>query len=128
MWLLITGILLLIVASVLHSYCGVGIKCSATYRPKFFDTVLPRVSHLVWVIPFLIGISLLFIYHWIVGAIGLFIYWFVMPLLITPPIRKRMLPSWDELPEEVRANLQRMGCDKSNYLNEDWWKQDGYIP
>lgn len=122
MWLLVAGILLLIIASVLHSYCGVGIKCSTIYRPTFFDTVYPRVSHLVWVVPFLIGISLFFIYHWIVGAIGLFVYWFVMPLLITPFIRKWMLPSWGELPDEARASLQRIGYSKSNYLNGDWWK------
>ena len=124
MWLLVVGILVLIVASVLHSYCGVGMKCSAIHRPMFFDTVHSSVPHLVWMVPFLIGISFLFIYHWIVGAIGLFVYWFVMPLLITPFIRKWMLPSWDELPDETRANLRRMDYDQNNYLNGDWWKMN----
>jgi hypothetical protein len=126
MGLLIAGIVVLIIAAIVHSYCAVGIKCSAVHRPMFFDDVHPSIPHIIWIVPFATGISLLFIYNWIVGLVGLFVYWLIMPLLITPIMRKWMLPSWDELPEESKASLRRMGYDKNNYLEGDWWKRDEY--
>ena len=124
MGLLIAGIVILIITSLVHAYSAIGTKCSAVHRPMFFDKVHPSIPHIVWIVPFVIGISLLFLYNWIAGLVGLFIYCFTLPLFTTPIVRKWMLPSWNEMPEETRATLRRMGYNENNYLEGDWWKRD----
>jgi len=86
-----------------------------------FDTN-PILLHLSWIMLFLIGIILLFLYNWVAGTIGVIAYWFLMPLIVTPIVRKRMLPSWDEMPDFLKKKLSSEGYDRHSYLNGDWWK------
>jgi len=39
MWLLISGILILLIASVLHSYCAVGVKAKPIFSASIFGHV-----------------------------------------------------------------------------------------
>jgi len=121
MGFLIAGIIVLILASLLHSYCSIGIKMLNSLRPMVFDTN-PILLQLGWILFFIIGIILLFLYNWIIGIIGIIVYWFLLPLIVTPIVRRRMLPSWEELPDFLKDKLSGEGYDKENYLNGDWWK------
>jgi len=86
-----------------------------------FSSSVGILLQIGWIILFLIGAGLLFIQNWILGAIAVILYWFVLPLLITPSMKKYVLPPWDE----VKDILEKRGYSKNNYLHGDWWK-DSY--
>ena len=119
MWLLVAGVLILIIATVLHLYCGIGTQVLRSMAPAIFYSRLGLLLQIGWIALFIIGTVLLFIYNWIVGLISIPIYWLVLPLLIGPSIKRRMLGSWDEL----KDLLEGRGYNKDNYLNGDWWKR-----
>jgi len=121
MGLLTFGLLILFLASLLHSYCAIGSQASRTIRPMVFSSSVGILLQIGWIILFLIGAGLLFIQNWILGAIAVILYWFVLPLLITPSMKKYVLPPWDE----VKDILEKRGYSKNNYLHGDWWK-DSY--
>lgn len=121
MGFLTAGIILLILASFWHSYCLIGIKMLNSLRPMVFDTN-PILLQLGWILFFIIGIILLFLYNWIIGIVGIIIYWLLLPIVITPMVKRRMLPAWDELPDFLKEKLSDEGYDKHNYLRADWWK------
>jgi hypothetical protein len=52
------------------------------------------------------------------------VYWLVLPLLVQPIVKRKMLPAWDELPTKTRATLEEMGYNPKNYLNSNWWRKD----
>ena len=118
MWLLIFGALVLVVASFLHSYCAISKLASPTIRPMVFDSSIGRLMQIGWIVLFLLGTSLLFLLSWIGAIIAMFLYWFILPLLVGPIMKKYMLPSW----EQVRNILEKHGYTKDNYLRGDWWK------
>jgi len=69
---------------------------------------------------FVIGIVMLFIADWIWGIVAIPVYWFLLPLLSTPIVKKWMLGSWDE----NKHILEKRGYTKYNYSSGDWWKRD----
>ncbi len=78
MWLLISGVLILLVASVLHSYCAIGVKASPVIAPAIF---YPRAGIILQI-------------GWIVRIVAIPVYWLVLPILITPSMKKYMLGPW----------------------------------
>jgi len=118
MWLLIFGLLILVFASFLHSYCAIGTQATPTIRPTVFGSSAGILLQIGCTILFLIGGGLLFVENWLWGIIAVILYWFELPLLITPIMKKYMLPSWDR----VRDILEKRGYTESNYLHGDWWK------
>jgi len=127
MWLLIVGILILILASFWHSYSTVGYAASSIRAPAIFNS--RRMSdamlvHIGWFILFLIGIVILWLQNWLIGMVAILVYWFVLPLLVQPVVKRRMLPAWDELPAQTKATLEEMGYNRKNYLNSNWWRKD----
>lgn len=118
MWLLIFGLLILILASFLHSYCAIGTQALLTIRPMVFDSLSGILLQIGWIILFLIGVGLLFVLNWSYGIIAIILYWFVLPLLITPIMKRYMLPPWDK----VKDILEKLGYTKNDYLRGDWWK------
>ena len=119
MWLLIVGIILLVVAAVLHSYCAVGVKAKPVFSAAIFWSRKGRLLQTGWMILYIAGTVMLFFANWIVGIISIPIYWFVLPLLITPRMRRYYLGSW----EENKDVLEEHGYNKDNYLDGDWWKR-----
>jgi hypothetical protein len=123
MGFLIAGIIILIIASFWHSYASVVAKSSPLYRPAFYYSNR-NYFQLGWLVLFLLGIAFLFVYHWIVGIVCGLVYWFLLPLIVAPLVRKWYLPSWDELSDELKDILREAGYSKKNYLNGHWWKED----
>jgi len=119
MWLLVAGIIILMIASVLHSYCAVGVKAKPTFSAAVFWSWVGMVLQIGWMILYIAGTVILFFANWIVGIISIPIYWLVLPLLITPRMRRYYLGSW----EENKDILEEHGYNKDNYLNGDWWKK-----
>ena len=80
MWLLVAGILVLIIASVLHSYCAVGVKAKPAFSAAIFSSRMGMVFQIGWMVLFIAGTAMLFVANWIVGIISIPIYWLVLPL------------------------------------------------
>ncbi len=126
MWLAISAILILLLASFLHSYCSIGVQMSAVDRPMIFDSSAGKLLQIGWIVLFVVGITVLFAVNWKWGIVSIAVYWLVLPLLVTRIVRKRMLPSWDDLPDGVKDMLERQGYNKGTYLEGDWWKDPKY--
>lgn len=120
---LIAGIIILIIASFWHSYAAVATKSSPLYRPGIYYSH-HNLFQLGWLALFLPGISFLFVYHWIAAIVGGLVYWFLLPLMVAPVVRKWYLPSWDELSDELKDILREAGYGKKNYLDGHWWKEN----
>jgi hypothetical protein len=50
-------------------------------------------------------------------VIGIGGFWLVFPFIITPIMRNRLLPPWDN----VKAELSSKGYNEKNYWRGDWW-------
>ncbi len=126
MWLLISGVLILLIASLLHSYCAVGVQASPVIAPAIFYSSARILLQIGWIILFVVGTVMLFIVNWIAGIVAIPVYWFVLPLGMTPILKKWMLPSWDDMPDHVKDTMRKLGYNKDNYLRGDWWKAPNY--
>lgn len=118
MWLLISGLFTLILASFLHSYCAIGRQASRSIRPMAFESSTGILLRVGWIILFLIGAGLVIALNWVWAIIAVILYWFGLPLIVTPIMRKYMLPPWDQ----VKDILEKCGYTKNNYRQGDWWK------
>ena len=74
MWWLISGVLLLFIASFLHSYCAIGVQASPVIAPAIFYSSARVALQIGWIILFVIGVVMLFIVNWIWGVVGAFGY------------------------------------------------------
>ena len=119
-WLLIIiGIIFLLLAALLETYCEFGRQAATDYSPEIFRRRSRWLFEAGWVLLLLIGGILLLLedWKWAVGGIALF--WLVMPILLMPMMRKRLLPPW----EMVKDKLERQGYTEKNYWSGDWWKK-----
>jgi len=92
MWLVIPGIVILLISSFLHSYCAIGVQCLLSLRPMIFDSSIGKLLQIGWIVLFVIGVVMLFFGNWIWGIVAIAVYWLLLPLLITPIVRKHMRP------------------------------------
>jgi hypothetical protein len=119
----ILGILVVIVAAALQSYCEYNRQARDDIKHKIFKTHFRFILDILWVILMLSGIALLFLLnwllglHWILGLIAIVVFWLVLPFIITPIIRNRLLPPWDAVKEE----LESKGYNERDYWRGDWW-------
>jgi hypothetical protein len=51
------------------------------------------------------------------AGIGIIAFWLVLPFIITPIMRNRVLPPWDI----VRKELEPKGYNERDYWRGDWW-------
>ena len=120
MWLLVTGVILLVVTAIWQSYCLIGGRASPMFAPAiFYSSVVNILLQLSWIMLFIVGIVMLFFVNWVVGIVAIPVYWFVLRLLIAPRMKRYMLGSWDE----NRDVLEKHGYNKDNYLDGGWWKR-----
>lgn len=118
-WLIIPGVLLLLVAATLEAYCEFGRQAAPKYRPDIFRTRTGVLFWIGWITLFLIACIMLFFAHPIAGFIAIVVFWLLLPLWLVPMMRKRMLPPWDIVKDE----LENQGYTEDNYTSGDWWRK-----
>jgi hypothetical protein len=75
-----------------------------------------------WVLLLIVGSVLPLLFRWdqlglILAGVLVISFWLVLPFILTPIMRNRLLPRWDE----VKADLIPKGYDEKNYWRGDWW-------
>ena len=114
------GLVSITLASVLQTYCEFGRQVRPEFRPGLFATKWSYLLEAGWVVLLLLGGVLLFITSPIVCAAGVVAFWLLLPISIGSRVRRRFLPSWDELKHE----LEREGYNERNYWRGNWWRAD----
>lgn len=120
MWLVILGVFIIIIASFLESYCAFGKLGGPMNRPMIFYTSIGTVLQVAWVILFLIGAGFLFTHNWVLGVVGVFSYWIILPSLIMPLMKKYMVPPWDKVKYTMIGSCfycQKQAEVDKNFLN-----------
>ncbi|MDP2919025.1 MAG: hypothetical protein Q8O43_02255 [Dehalococcoidia bacterium] len=117
--LIIVGFLLVFVASILETYCTFGRQARPDVKPGILKSPFRWVVEAFWVLMMLGGgISLLISpLGWIGALVAVVGFWLVLPFLVTPIMRFRLLPHWDD----VKTELIPKGYDEKNYWRGDWW-------
>jgi len=118
-WLVIPGILLLLLAGVLESYCEIGRQSLPSLRAKVFSTRAGVLFWIGWIALLLISGVLLWMVNSILAVVAIAVFWVLLPLWLVPMMKKRMLPPWDA----VKGDLEKHGYTEDNYLGGDWWKK-----
>ncbi len=118
-WLIVAGVVVLLIAAVLEAYCEFGRQVAPKYRPEIFSTQTGVLFWIGWITLLIIACTMLFLAHPIAAFVAIMIFWLLLPLWLTPMIRKRMLPPWDV----VQGELESQGYTKDNYLSGDWWRK-----
>ncbi len=116
----VLGLASLLFASILQTYCEFGRQARPEFRPSVFTTKWYFLLQAGWVLLLLVGGVLLFMFNPIVSLIGVVIFWLLLPISIGPRVRRRFLPSWDELKRE----LEKEGYNERNYWRGNWWRAD----
>ena len=118
-WLAIPGILLLLLASVLESYCEISRQSLPSIRAKIFGTRAGVLLWIGWIVLLVLACGVLFFAYPIAALVGVVVFWLLLPLWLVPMMKKRMLPPWDV----VKGDLKKHGYTEDNYLDGDWWKK-----
>ena len=113
----ILGFLIIIVAAVIQAYCEFGRQARPDIKPKIFKSGFKYSLEAVWIVLMLGGSALLFLLSWLIAVIAIVVFWLVLPFIITPIMRNRILPPWDE----VKAELEPKGYNERDYWRGDWW-------
>ena len=119
----VLGFLIIVLAAVLQAYCEFGRQARPDIKPKILRTRFRFVLEGLWILLMLIGAVMLWLPYFdspagvILAGIGLFVFWLVLPFIITPIMRHRILPPWDE----VKAELEPKGYNERDYWRGSWW-------
>lgn len=122
MWTLV-GFALIILASLLETYCAFGRLAKPEYKPGLLKTPLKWVLEVLWVLMLMAGGIAILVDAiistglWWLAIVGVVLFWLVLPFFFTPMVRYRLLPRWDE----VKKLLEPTGLNDKNYWREDWW-------
>ncbi len=114
------GLVSLIFASILQAYCEFGRQARPEFRPRVFLTKWCFFLQAGWMLLLVLGGALLLLFNLIVCVIGVATFWLLLPISIGPRVRRRFLPSWDEL----KCELEREGYSERNYWRGNWWRAD----
>ena len=115
------GLVSLIFASILQTYCEFGRQARPEFRPSVFATKWSYLLEAGWMILLMLGgVLLLLTTHWVVCVVGVASFWLLLPISIGPRVRRRFLPSWDEM----KRDLEREGYNERNYWRGNWWRAD----
>jgi hypothetical protein len=117
----VLGYLIIIGAAILQAYCEFGGQAREDVKPHVFKTRFRYVLEGIWMFLMLLGAAMLLFPGSVVGAImcgiGIIAFWLVLPFIITPIMRNRILPPWDE----VKKELEPKGYNERDYWRGDWW-------
>ncbi len=120
-WLVIIGFLLVLVASVIERYCEFGRQARPDVKPGILKSWFRWVLEALWALMLVAGGVLLLIrgdqIGLILAGVAIVSFWIIIPFILTPIIRNRLLPSWDE----VKNELAPKGYNEKDYWRGDWW-------
>jgi hypothetical protein len=121
MLLVIFCFILVLVASVLETYCEFGRQARPDVKPGILKSRFQWVLEALWVLLLLAGGAMLLLrfdqFGLILAGVAIIGFWLVLPFILTPIMRNRLLPPWDE----VKKELIPKGYDEKNYWRGDWW-------
>jgi hypothetical protein len=120
--IVILGFLIIIGAGVLNAYCEFGKQARPDIQPKIFKTRFRYVLEGLWWFLLLLGAAVLLFpgTGFIMALIGIVLFWLVLPFIINPIMRRRILPPWDE----VKKELIPKGYNERDYWRGGWWMKD----
>jgi hypothetical protein len=120
-WFVIIGFLLVLVASVIERYCEFGRQARPDVKPGILKSWFRWVLEALWILMLVAGGALLLIrgdqIGLILAGVAIVGFWLIIPFLLTPIIRNRLLPPWDE----VKNELTPKGYNEKDYWRGDWW-------
>ena len=125
MWTIL-GFLIVICASILECYCSFGRQSRSDVRPSVFKTWVRFVLEGLWMLLLIGGAVILFLFSGfsiITPIIAIVLFWLVLPFIINPIMRKRLLPPWDE----VKKELGPKGFNERTYWRGSWWMKDAKV-
>jgi ABC-type multidrug transport system fused ATPase/permease subunit len=117
---IILGYLVIILAAVLQAYCEFGRQARPDIQPKILKSGFRFVMEGLWIFLLIIASVALFLNGWVMALIGIVAFWLVLPFLITPIMRNRILPPWDE----VKKELEPKGYNQRDYWRGSWWMKE----
>ena len=121
-WMILLGFVLVIVASVIETYCAFGRQARPDIKPRLLKSWFRWVLEVFWVLLLIVGSVLPLLFRWdqlgiILAGVLVISFWLILPFILTPIMRNRLLPHWDE----VKAELIPKGYDEKSYWRGDWW-------
>lgn len=122
LYLIAGGLILVLVASVLERFCEFGRQARPDVKPGILKTPFRWVLEALWVLLLLAGGVFLLLSpgSWIFALAAVIGFWLVLPFLITPIMRNRLLPRWDN----IKSELAPKGYTEKDYWRGDWWMLD----
>ncbi|MDD5288379.1 MAG: hypothetical protein PHY28_04640 [Dehalococcoidales bacterium] len=114
---ILLGFVVLLVAAILQAFCEFNRQARPDIKRKIFNTRFKYVFEAFWLLLMLGASALLFLLNWLLGVIAIVLFWLILPFIITPILRNRILPPWDE----VKTELEPKGYTERDYWRGDWW-------
>ncbi|HEY33428.1 MAG TPA: hypothetical protein G4O10_10050 [Dehalococcoidia bacterium] len=119
MGFIIGGMLLLLIAAILEALWDFGRQVKPELCPAFLQSAWRHVILVGCVILLLASGAMLFIVDVRLGLGAIVVYFLLLPLVVGSRVRRRFLPSWDNL----KAELMKEGYTEQTYWRRgDWWK------
>ncbi len=120
-WFVIIGFFLVLVASVIERYCEFGRQARPDVKPDILKSWFRWVLEALWMLMLVAGAALMLIRSdqigLILAGVAIVSFWLIIPFILTPIIRNRLLPPWDE----VKTELAPKGYNEKDYWRGDWW-------
>ncbi len=120
-WFVIIGFLLVLVASVIERYCEFGRQARPDVKPGILKSWFRWVLEALWALMLVASGVLMLVRSdqigLILAGVAIVSFWIIIPFILTPIIRNRLLPSWDE----VKNELTPKGYTEKDYWRGDWW-------
>jgi hypothetical protein len=111
------GAFMILIASALETLWSFGRQARPDVKPRILRGWFRWVALALWILLLLGGGIFLLAVHPIAAAIGVIGFWLVLPFMITPIMRNRLLPKW----EAVKKELAPKGYNEKDYWRGDWW-------
>ena len=117
---IVLGYLVILLAAVIQMYCEFGRQARPDIQPKILKTPFRFVMEGLWIVLLIVAAATLFLNNWVLALIGIVAFWLVLPFIITPIMRNRILPPWDE----VKKELEPKGYTERDYWRGSWWMKN----
>jgi amino acid transporter len=121
----ILAYLIVLVAAVIQVFCEFGRQARPDIKPKILRGRFRFVMEGLWVFLLTSGCVVLLFPgspgNLLMVSIAIIAFWLVLPFVINPILRHRVLPPWDE----VKKELAPLGYTEKDYWRGGWWMKEG---